>query len=221
MAIEITALTNGSTSEFGPSVMVGTYQGNLAPQVSITAPPTSTAGVPVVLTGNITDDDSVRWTVMANMGDGTAPIPVFVADDHTFQLSYNYKNTGNYTVSILVTDNGGQTSSASTNIAIVNSAPEVTPEALRVTSSIVEGDLATVTGSFSDNDLQPGHNILVDFGDGAPPVTATVNTSNRTFQASYRYRDDGISRTPVDVYRIAVTVTDPNGASTSSPLVRW
>ncbi len=101
---------------------------------------------------------------------------------------------------------------------IVNSAPDVAPEALRVTTSVVEGDIATITGSFSDSDLQPGHVILVDFGDGSSPVTASVNTTNRTFQASYRYRDDGISRTPVDVYRIAVTVTDPAGATASSSL---
>ncbi len=56
-----------------------------------------------MLTGNIIDDDSVRWTALADMGDGSAPIPVLSGRGSHVQLAYTYKNPGNYTVSILVT----------------------------------------------------------------------------------------------------------------------
>ncbi len=68
----ITALAKGSTSEFGPSVIVGTYHGQSRPQVSVTSLPTGTTAAPVLLTGSVIDDDSVRWTALADMGDGSA-----------------------------------------------------------------------------------------------------------------------------------------------------
>jgi len=84
------------------------------------------------------------------------------------------------------------------------------------TNVVFEGQTATLTGKFED---QGGsHVVVIDWGDGTVE-TVVLNPGDRTFTATHVYLDDGDAsgpNTPVDVFRVTVTVTDDSGASAST-----
>jgi hypothetical protein len=62
--------------------------------------------------------------------------------------------------------------------------------------------------------------VQVNWGDGTID-TINLNPGERDFVATHTYLDDGDAsgpNTPVDVYRVVVTVVDDAGASSQTPL---
>lgn len=80
---------------------------------------------------------------------------------------------------------------------------------------IVENDLATLSGAFSDPDVSDTHDITIDWGDGTTPTSLSLAAGVLGFSTSHRYLDDNPTATAFDVYLISAFVTDSAGASVS------
>ena len=72
---------------------------------------------------------------------------------------------------------------------------------------IEEGDSVSLRGIFTDPDAMDEHTVVVDWGDGTTD-TLVPDLGQRQFSFTHQYLDDNPTRTPVDRYRIDVTVTD-------------
>ena len=74
---------------------------------------------------------------------------------------------------------------------------------------VVEHDLATLSGTFSDSDIGDTHEVTIGWGDGSSPTVVRLSNGERSFDAAHRYLDNPAS----GEYVISVTVTDNNGES--------
>lgn len=76
-----------------------------------------TQNTPWTQGGSFTDSDSASWTATVDYGDGAGPAPLALTGT-TFALSHTYTATGEYTVTVAVTDNGGQTGSDTVTVTV-------------------------------------------------------------------------------------------------------
>ncbi len=60
--------------------------------------------------GSFTDPDGSVWTATVDYGDGGGPQPLALTADKTFQLQHVYGKEGDYTVTVVVTDESGESS---------------------------------------------------------------------------------------------------------------
>ena len=74
-----------------------------------------------------------------------------------------------------------------------------------------EGELVTVTATFTDVAPNVVYTATIDWGDGTGPQPATYNPVTGEVTGTHTYMDDNPSGTPSDPYTITVTVTDPFG----------
>lgn len=109
--------------------------------------------------------------------------------------THSYEDHGNYTVTLMVTDNDGLTDTASANITILNQLP---------VASFTESATTLLTGEIIYFNASESHDadgaILSyywDFGDSTNSTSIFVN---------HTYSDDGI-------YIVFLTVTDDDGAT--------
>lgn len=77
-------------------------------------------------------------------------------------------------------------------------------------SKIEEGDSATLTATFTDPDVLDQHTAVIDWGDGTTETLA-LQVGQRQFSSIHTYLDDNPTVTPVDRYRIRVSVRDDRG----------
>jgi len=112
--------------------------------------------------------------------------------------THAYANNGNYTVTLIITDNEGLNSTASDTILVLNRLPVAK---FTESSEIVDTDVVIYFNASESYDLD-GFIVSYfwNFGDNANATGAIVN---------HTYADDG-------VYTVALTVTDDDGATTST-----
>jgi hypothetical protein len=79
-------------------------------------------------------------------------------------------------------------------------------------ASLNEGGTLTLKGGFADANTSDTHAVTIDWGDGTSS-TLELAAGALSFSATHPYADDNPSGTSSDVYRIGVTVTDPDGGS--------
>jgi PKD repeat protein len=142
---------------------------------------------------DLTPIASYRFT----FGDGTAAVTTVAP---TAIAQHAYAAAGTYTVSLIVTDTGGNASTAATASIIV--VPENPPTA-RLTATQLPSPALTVSADAStstDADLTPIATCRFDFGDGTSPVTTTWPTA--TAQHTY---------TVAGNFTVRLTVTDTGG----------
>jgi Dockerin type I domain len=228
----ITALSIGSISEFSNTVPAGLATADMANNLApiVTLPPTLSliTGQALKVEGSYLDDDSTDWIATVDYGDGSGrQTLVLDKQNRRFSLDHVYSSsaTSPFTVTVRVTDNGGKVSSATMLITVQNEAPTLTFNRFTVTSVVDEGGLVTLKGLFSDTGATDSHLVTIDWGDGnvvrsnsGSPDIAPIPIGARTFTATHRYVDDGVSNTPRDSYRIIVTVTDDSLQSDISPV---
>ena len=166
---------------------------NAAPTASFTS--TCTAGACSFNAAASADPDGSVASYAWNFGDGT-PVGTGVAPTH------NYAATGTYTVSLVVTDNRGLASAAATNNVSVTVVPNQPPVA-NFTATPTNLSVAFNAAASSDPDGTIA-SYSWNFGDG----TALGTTVNPT----HVYTAGGN-------YTVVLTVTDNQGASTSSSQV--
>lgn len=168
---------------------------NLAPTAVASAEPTAgKAPLSVAFVGSgSTDPDGVLVSHAWDFGDG--------ATSAEADTTHVYTSAGNYTATLVVTDDNGGTDSTTVEIAVV---PNIAPVA--VASSSVVGGQAPLSVTFSSaNSVDPDGSIVAhrwDFGDG------NGSTSPDT---TYTYGTAGI-------YTVTLTVTDDSGSSDTTSL---
>ena len=178
----------------------------------------------LIVNGIFYDPDSVAWSGTVDFGDGTPLQGLTLTDDFQFDLNYKYAQAGTYTVNIQVVDNTLAAGTASFTVTVLNDAPVISDNLFTLTSPLLEGETATLTGHFQDAGLTDGHSVEINWGDGTPTQSFNVGNLGRTFVATHVYDDDtdvsGTSDTPtpVDVYRVQVRVVDEFGASDDLPV---
>ncbi len=159
---------------------------------------------------------SETFTAVIDWGDGS---PVTVIDDinetlagptgptlATLVASHVFASEGVYTVTIVVTDDEGGSTTGTLKAFVSNTAPVLSPID---PVSAIEGQSVSVSGTYTDDDLIGGvdpstiHTLTIDWGDGT--VAAITPTAFAGQQAGYTadhvYADDGD-------YTIRVTVSD-------------
>ncbi len=179
-------------------------------------------GLPLYLTGDFSNVGGAA-SVTIDWGDGTTTTSAeLVSLDATgFTALHVYEDddpTGSdsddYGIVVTVTDTVGS-GSAALAVTVNNAAPTITSLSLS-NETINEGGEVTVSGVFTDPGLSDQHSFEVDWGDGSPLQTISINEGERTFAASHTYAQDTVDAPAL----ISVALRDDDlGAAVSSTAV--
>ncbi|MDX9871062.1 MAG: PKD domain-containing protein [Clostridia bacterium] len=93
---------------------------NLAPTVEVPAGDSIFVSDIYQSTGSFSDPGQDTWTATVDYGDDSGPQPLSLDSDKTFQLSHNYPHTGNYTVTVKVTDKDGGVGEGTAQVQVKN-----------------------------------------------------------------------------------------------------
>jgi len=204
----------GATGSAAVSISVSTAV-NRAPTATASANPTSgTAPLVVAFTGTGTDTDgtiaSYRWT-FGDGGTSTLQNP-----------SHTYASAGNYTASLVVTDNGGATGSAAVAISVsapVNQSPTATASATPTSGAAPLAVAFTGSGTDADGTIA---SYAWTFGDGG---TSTQQNPSHTYSSAGNFTaslvvTDNAGATGSAVVTVAVTSAGnvpPSATASATP----
>ena len=158
------------------------------------------------LTGdtNINEGDTAQFKASAtDPGDDTLTYTWNLSDGTELtgeEITHTFTEDGEYDVNLTVADEDGGITTQTLTVTVSNVAPLVDAGENRVSN---EGDIVEFNASFSDPGIEDTHTIKWNFGDGS--------TATNTLTPSHTYTDNGI-------YDVSITVTDDEGASTTSTL---
>jgi PKD repeat protein len=163
--------------------------------------PSSTSGptgTPITFDGTGSyDPDGTIITWSWIFGDTTTGSGSVVA--HTFTTA------GTYTVTLTVTDNGGYSSSTSSQITITDRPPVVSATPAPTTPSPGQSVTLSITASDPDGTIST---TKVDWGDGTVDNLGAVSSDTHTYALP--------GSTTSSTFTVTVTVTDNSGSSTST-----
>jgi len=173
------------------------------------APASSPEGTPISLQSVVTDANgqsfSHQWSVTHN------GLPVTTGLDtlpNGPSFSFTPAATGNYIVTLTVTDQRGQTVSPTAAIAVTDVPPVVNVGSGNSISSTAR----TFTRTIGFSSLGTNWSVAVDYGDGTTesfnltPGNHNFDPAAKTFTIQHNY-------TTVSTFTVAVTVTDGTGGS--------
>ncbi|WP_051911355.1 PKD domain-containing protein [Methylomicrobium agile] len=169
---------------------------NVAPAVNAGADAVIDEGAAFSQTGSFVDPGPGPWSATVDYGDGTSG--ELALNGKTFSLEHLYRDNGNYTVTVTVTDEKGAAGSDTVQVTVNNVAPVVDAGA---DTTIGEGAAFSQTGSFVDPGPGPW-SATIDYGDG---TSGELALNGKHFSLNHVYGDNG-------VYTVAVAVTDEKGA---------
>ncbi len=148
------------------------------------------------------------YVAMINWGDGTSDEGAVTGDAGSFSVSddHVYAHPGDYVLQVSLTDDAGQTVTASTT-AVVAAAP-ITANGGFVEFAVKGQAVTPVLAAFLDanpNDPAGSYTAEIDWGDGSRSA-GTVTGSNGEWSVSgpHTYASDG-------TYSVQVTLTDADG----------
>src|SRR5439155_715476 len=161
------------------------------------------------LSGSFSDPGTLdTHTVVINWGDGSANTTLNLASGvlSSRSPSDQYLETGNYTVSVTVTDKDGGSGQATTGVTVNNVAPSNVQLSLSA-ATINENGSTSLSGSFADPGTLDTHTVVITWGDGSANTTLNLGAGVLSFGGvSHQYLDNGN-------YAVSVTVTDKDGGS--------
>ncbi len=153
-------------------------------------------------------DTVVTWTV--NWGDGSQ---AETYSGPTADISHVYVDNGTYTVTVIATDEDGNSGTTTRALEVTNAKPVVTAALDR--STVAEGGVVVLTGAVSDAGLADTHTLNVDWGDGTSSQI-NIPANDRTYRLTHTYVDDGRSGTAFDLAAVRVTATDKDRATSDA-----
>ena len=184
------------------------------PQISVQGE-TVNEGDTYSTTGSFIDSDSTSWTAQVNYGDGSGLQPLPLNQDKTFLLSHMYKDNGEYPVTVSVTDNQEQMSTASATVSVDNVQPTVS--ALNAPATALSLIKINTSSTFTDPGILDTHTAVWNWGDGTTSVgIVTENNGSGSVTGSHTYQLTALGR-----HTITLTVTDKDGGNgTSTKVIR-
>ena len=205
--ITVRATDNGTPPMSDEETITVTVN-NVAPVVSAGADANIIGGATFAQAGSFTDPGADTWTATVDYGDGSGSQPLtLVLPAKTFALNHAYTTPGNYTVTVSVTDDDGETGTDQVSVNVANNQPVVSAGG---DQTINEGATFAQNGSFTDPDADTW-TATVDYGDGSGPQVLAL-TPAKGFSLSHVYTDNG-------VFTVTVTVTDNHGSSGTDNVV--
>jgi Calx-beta domain-containing protein/Big-like domain-containing protein/PKD domain-containing protein len=216
-------LSNAGNATISDSQGEGTIQNDdFAPVITAIAvtPEPSKEGEEVTVRATFTDaDDLAGFACTFNFGDGTTVAGVVTPNlggGFTCTATHPYLDDGPspgnatpqdaYTITVTVTDPGGNTALASASHVVQNVAPMITLIAA-APNPAAAGTPVTVTTSFTDPGALDAHTCTINWGDGITTSgTVSPPTGSGTCTGTHTYTAGG-------VLTITVTVTDDDGGS--------
>ena len=175
--------------------------GTRPPFARIDAPAATLEGSTIDLNGAASFDPNGSVVSYAwNFGDGTTATGASV--------SHTYAQDGDYTVTLIVTDNDGLEDEITTTVTVNNVAPAIAAPA--DTSGLLPGEPYTASGSFSDSGAD-SWTATADYGDGEGTVALELSATH--FTLSHVYDAAG-------TFTVTVRVADDDTATTASVTVR-
>ncbi len=177
---------DGGTNAYSTSITVN----NVAPTVTAGSDQTVNEGETVSFIGSFTDPGWLdTHTIDWDFGDSESATGALSA-------THVYKDNGEYTVTLTITDDDGGVGIDILTITVNNVAPTVLIDSMiqPFPEFIFPTDVLEFTGSFTDPSILDTHTIEWDFGDGTSIVTGTLTPT-------HAYLDAG-------EYIVTLTVTD-------------
>ena len=227
-AVFLVTVTVSSDSDTDSDTAV-VFINNVPPSVDAGSDDTISEGETFVSSGSFTDpgtDDS-PFTATVDYGDGSGPQPLTILAGDAFALSHIYLTSGEYTVTVAVTDkDGGIGADTATVTVSENTPPELDPIGNQATD-----ELATLnfTATASDTDV-PADTLTFSLDAGAPagasidPLTglfswtATEAQGPGLYPVTVRVTDDGGVPGLDDFETIDITVNEVNVAPVLDPI---
>jgi hypothetical protein len=178
------------------------------PYVSTPGAESGTEGVQVAFgaQGGDPDSDSLTWfweITPSPLNDPGSTGIVSTADAAVYMTC---DDEGQWQMAVTVTDTGGLTASAFTEVNIANAAPQVSIDSPAESAGYSAGSPVSVTATISDSGANDSHTCSIVWGDGT--TTAGAVASGQC-TATHAYAAAG---SPV----ITVTATDDDGESGSN-----
>jgi RHS repeat-associated protein len=149
------------------------------------------------------------YSATIDWGDGTtSTIPVTMTNDAaTLHSTHTWFQNGSYSVVVTVTDGNLVTTSATTTAVIFNAVPQL--EAIDLIH-VNEGEVVTVTTSFTDPGIEDQHAAIIDWGDGSSSAgTVSFNDGDGIVTGTHAYSDGG-------QYTVTLSLSDDGGGSAST-----
>lgn len=172
---------------------------NVAPSVDVGPDASIDEGTDFIQTGHFTDPGQDSWTATVDYGDGSSKQVLTLNADKSFDLSHNYGQNGNYTVTVTVTDDDGGVGSDSLQVSVNDLAPVA---ALVGDSVLNEGQ----AGSYDASGSSSSSDAIVSYEWDWQYDGSTFNPSGDTGATqTHVWMDNGN-------YIVAVQVTDADGS---------
>ena len=182
---------------------------NVAPDLPINGAPTAIQDEIYTLSlGDIIDpgeDFVVPNGIEVDWGDGTTSTFDTVGD-----VTHVYTSTGDFTISVNITDEDGTFLDAAILNITVEAAADTVTLASQTDETLNEGDTFTRTIDFTDEEDngEAGRTVDIDWNDdGTVDESFTIDASATSFDISNVFADGN------DVSTVAVTITDGEGES--------
>jgi 6-phosphogluconolactonase (cycloisomerase 2 family) len=219
--ISATATDQTATYPAGNTVSVLVTAPALAPTIG--GLPFAFEGSPYTL--NLADNNPTQYPVhgwVINWGDGS-PAQTIVGPARS--VTHVYKHGG--PVTLVPTTNASIASPATTyqiaasvvdsnntsfaanplTVGVYNVSPAAVTLSL-VKSTISEGDIATLNGSFADPGILDTHTVTIAWGDGSPNTVLNLPAGVLTFSAPHKYLDNPSGIAQGGSFPIGVVVVD-------------
>jgi len=159
-------------------------------------------GDTISITANFTDADTgdthiatIKW------GDGSEEKGIMIEEKGSGSVSssHQYADDGVYTITLTVTDDGGEQATETFEISVNNAPPNVRVECSQLT--VNADDEVTFIGSFTDPGSNDTHTYEWNFGDGT--------LKQGILQESHKYLEPGL-------FDVILTITDDDGTEGKS-----
>ena len=175
---------------------------NVAPVVAAVSTGPAIEGQAIVATASFTDPgygSAETYSCSVDYGDGSGPQVGAVSGNACQGPPHTYARLGTYTITVIVSDSNGGTSSASKSVSVSNVAPAIVK--VTATPALTKtGSTVTASASFTDPGTSEKYTATWDWGDGSTTVV-NLGSAARSVGGSHVYSRAGF-------YKVKLTVSD-------------